>query len=363
MKIAINCQLLLENELRGMGTYKFELLKHLIPLDNKNVFYLLTYSRNSYEFVLKAFKENHNCIVVLKEVPIVIFEQLFVPYFCIINAIDFIVNSGDTASILAVLTKTKSILVLHDAYFCKKSVGPIPVRKWFAKTYRRICVGLTVNRSFMIFTVSEFAKRDIEYEFGSHLKNKIVIGYNGLGCKPSEGEELTKENSLLMVTGADPQKNVRWFLEGLVKNKTFLNGLNCVDVVGINSFTDIGFNDHPKINYHGFLSKIDLDVQYRKAKYFAIPSLMESFGIPAIEALSYGCCVLSSNTGALQEVLGDHAIYFSPNSHAELNNSIEDLLECWSPDKVLTVMKTELQRYSWESTAEKFALVFDRGAV
>lgn len=363
MKIVINCQLLVKNELRGMGTYKFEVLKRLIPLDEGNIFYLLTYSRDSYEFVLEAFNDNKNCIVVLKEVPIAIFEQLFIPYFCIMNSIDYLVNSGDTAAILAVLTKTKSILILHDVFFCKKSAGPIPVRKWLAKTYRRISVGLTVNRSFKIFTVSEFAKRDIEYEFGSHLKDKIIIGYNGLGCRPSEGEELIKESSLLMVTGADPQKNVKWFLEGLVKNTRFLDGLSSVDVVGLNSSTEIGFNEHPKIKYHGFLSKIDLDVRYRKAKFFAIPSLMESFGIPGIEALSYGCCVLSSNTGALREVLGDHASYFSPDNYAELNNSIEDLLKGCPPDKVLTGMHTELKRYSWEATANKLALVFDRGVV
>jgi glycosyltransferase involved in cell wall biosynthesis len=51
---------------------------------------------------------------------------------------------------------------------------------------------------------------------------------------------------------------------------------------------------------------------YEHASAFIYPSLYEGFGIPPLEAMSYGCPVVCSKTSSIPEVVGDAGEYFDP---------------------------------------------------
>src|SRR5207245_306468 len=44
---------------------------------------------------------------------------------------------------------------------------------------------------------------------------------------------------------------------------------------------------------------------YRRATIFAFPSLYEGFGLPVLEAMAQGCCVVARNASAMAEIVGD----------------------------------------------------------
>lgn len=353
MNVVVNCQLLTPDSLRGMGTYKFEILKRLLDIDTANNYFLVTNTKPSLEFLLQSFGAIGNCRIELCEMGIVFFEQVYFPFYCIRRSANYVINSGDTSSVITSLLKMDSILVLHDVYFCKPATGPVSFRKWLAKIYRRVTVTFSIRRAYKIVTVSEFAKNDILLEFGCEFQSKIVVTYNGLGTAGESGINLRKYNRLLLVSGSDPQKNVKWFLNCLIKHSSFLEKLESVQVVGVDGYRDIDFINHPKIKYVGFVRREALDVFYRESKYFAIPSLLESFGMPGIEALSYGCVVLSSNTGALPEVLGERAFYFSPASPSELNECLNDVMMRNFPNEVTTTQEG-LSKFSWQAASQSF---------
>ncbi|MDB2554218.1 glycosyltransferase family 4 protein [Porticoccaceae bacterium] len=353
MNVVVNCQLLTPNSLRGMGTYKFEILNKLLDIDTGNNYFLVTNTKQSFDFLLQSFGAKDNCRIDLCEIGIVFFEQFYIPFYCIRRSASYFINSGDTSSILTCLIKVDSILVLHDVYFCKPTRGQVSFRKWLAKIYRRLTIKYSIRRAYKIFTVSEFAKSDIIFEFGAYLKSKIVVTYNGLGTAGESGQNLRKYNRLLLVSGSDPQKNVKWFLNCLISHAKFLDELELVQVVGVDGYQDIDFISHPKVEYVGFVRREALDDFYRESKYFAIPSLLESFGMPGIEALSYGCVVLSSNTGAMPEVLGDRAFYFSPTSPSELNDCLNDVMMQNFPTEVTTT-QDGLSKFSWQTASQSF---------
>ncbi|HVZ80627.1 MAG TPA: glycosyltransferase family 1 protein [bacterium] len=56
----------------------------------------------------------------------------------------------------------------------------------------------------------------------------------------------------------------------------------------------------------------DLPALYSGADAFFLPSVRESFGLPALEAMGCGTPVICSNTGALSEVVGDAAWLVDP---------------------------------------------------
>jgi glycosyltransferase involved in cell wall biosynthesis len=74
----------------------------------------------------------------------------------------------------------------------------------------------------------------------------------------------------------------------------------------------------PGVILPGYVDDAGLRWLYRNATGFVLPSLLEGFGLPAAEAISYGLVPLLAGGGALQEVAGDGAIYVNPLDEAEI---------------------------------------------
>ena len=62
----------------------------------------------------------------------------------------------------------------------------------------------------------------------------------------------------------------------------------------------------------GFVQDENLAALYKNAVALVVPSLMEGFGLPALEAMANKCLVLASSIPALKEVCQKNAIYFDP---------------------------------------------------
>ncbi|WP_312093678.1 glycosyltransferase family 1 protein [Niallia sp.] len=66
---------------------------------------------------------------------------------------------------------------------------------------------------------------------------------------------------------------------------------------------------------------------YKHAVALIFPSLYEGFGLPVLEAMSLGCPVLTSTTGALQEVGGDAVVYVDPTSATSILEGVKSIVE------------------------------------
>ena len=65
---------------------------------------------------------------------------------------------------------------------------------------------------------------------------------------------------------------------------------------------------------------------YRHALSFLFPSFVEGFGWPPIEATARGCPVITTKTGAIDEILGDSAIYVDPNNQQNVTQALSKIL-------------------------------------
>jgi len=75
------------------------------------------------------------------------------------------------------------------------------------------------------------------------------------------------------------------------------------------------------------LSEKNLHFLYRKAKIMVFPSFIEGFGWPPLEAASHGCPIISTRTGAIQDLLGNYCYYADPNSQQIINQNVIELLK------------------------------------
>ncbi|MFP6892513.1 MAG: glycosyltransferase, partial [Opitutales bacterium] len=74
------------------------------------------------------------------------------------------------------------------------------------------------------------------------------------------------------------------------------------------------------------LSESGLQTLYEHANAFIFPSLIEGFGWPPLEARSLGCSVITSRTGAMDDILGSSATYVDPMSTKDIVAKIKVVL-------------------------------------
>ncbi|WP_096087016.1 glycosyltransferase family 4 protein [Agaribacterium haliotis] len=102
------------------------------------------------------------------------------------------------------------------------------------------------------------------------------------------------------------------------------------------------------------LSTDQLVQQYNRSALVICPSLYEGFGLPAAEALACGRTVVSSDGGALPEVLGDAGFIYPAGDSKKLALLIEQLLDRPELRKQaeLKARQHALKNFCWQRVAE-----------
>lgn len=116
----------------------------------------------------------------------------------------------------------------------------------------------------------------------------------------------------------------------------------------------LGVSKHVRIE--GRVSDERVQELYRRAKCFVLMSVCESFGIPAIEAMSFGVPVIVSDCCAMPEVCGDAAVLSPTDDVSALVDNIAGILQL--PDRATELRERgtqRVQRFSWAVTAAAMA--------
>jgi glycosyltransferase involved in cell wall biosynthesis len=115
-----------------------------------------------------------------------------------------------------------------------------------------------------------------------------------------------------------------------------------------------------RVSVRGAVSDADLRAIVRQAKVFVVPSLVEGFGLPALEAMALGTPVIVSDTPALREVAGDAGLLFDPAQPSSLAAAIARLLD---DERLRNVMSTRgpgrARQFRWLECARQTLAVYE----
>jgi glycosyltransferase involved in cell wall biosynthesis len=122
-------------------------------------------------------------------------------------------------------------------------------------------------------------------------------------------------------------------------------------------------NHTSRVIFTGYVADEDLAALYSGALAFVYPSLYEGFGLPALEAMACATPVITSNTTALPEVVGDAALLVDPQDEDELCQAMLRIAED-------SELRSQLRRkglkrvaeFSWKRCAQETARAYHAAA-
>jgi glycosyltransferase involved in cell wall biosynthesis len=110
----------------------------------------------------------------------------------------------------------------------------------------------------------------------------------------------------------------------------------------------------------GYVTDRQLATLYAHARFLAMPSLYEGFGLPLVEAMSYGVPVLTSNTSSLPEVAGEASVLVDPTDIQALADGVRRLL---ADDELHAALASKASgqaaKFTWERAATDMRGVFE----
>lgn len=219
-----------------------------------------------------------------------------------------------------------------------------------------------------ILTISQASKSDIMRIYGIP-EAKIVVTYPGIkapvSVKTTSMDDLKKKYNLkgdfiLFVGTLQPRKNIEKLIEAFSLLAPINKDLTLV-IVGKQGwlYEDIlqapkKFGISEKVKFVSFVPDDELPSFYKHALCFVLPSLYEGFGLPVVEAMSYGCPVITSNVSSLPEAGGDAALYVDPQSVKDIAEKITMVVEDEKLRKEMIAKgKIQVKKFSWEKTAKE----------
>ncbi len=179
--------------------------------------------------------------------------------------------------------------------------------------------------------------------------------------------EIIREPFTVMATAsADaPLKGLDYLLQAIAQLKEELPQLR-LNVLGKLKedgdsralITKLGLTDH--ITFHSGLTSDEVSELYARATIAVVPSIYEGFGLPAAEAMACGVPVVSTDGGALPEVVGDCGITVPTRNADKIAEAIRQLFN----DKNLRSELAEkgrqriLENFSWDIAARDVVDVY-----
>ncbi len=114
------------------------------------------------------------------------------------------------------------------------------------------------------------------------------------------------------------------------------------------------------VRFLGHISDLDLGDLVRAADALLFPSLLEGFGLPALEALACGTPVVTSGRGALPEVTGNLGVEADPNDPSALASAF---IRATTPENAELLKREGPKRaalFTWEESAKRLLPVLEK---
>jgi glycosyltransferase involved in cell wall biosynthesis len=255
------------------------------------------------------------------------------------------------------------IVTVHDLFFLS---NPERTRAEIRRDYPALAAD-HARRADAVITPSLYTRDLVASQFGVepdriHVCSPGAPTWRALG----RGPNIPDHGYVLFIGTLEPRKNVGVLLDAFERLAARMRPVPQLILAGSvtpDSRTWLDRITRPPLSGHvrhlGYVSVKERESLLAGARLLVMPSLDEGFGLPALEAMSAGVPVVSSNRGSLPEVVGDAGVLFEPDDADALAAAIERLVcdNAWAEGRARAGL-VRAQMFTWGATAARLRAAY-----
>ena len=246
------------------------------------------------------------------------------------------------------------------------------IQHFFAQLYAEIMPPLQIRKAAHILTVSEYMKDELISKYDIKNREHVEVIYNGIDEEffvPSEDKTLASirkkyglpERYILSVASLWGRKNLSGMLRAYDEYyeqsarhfPLVLAGISSDELNSVLNMWGLRRLANHVIAI-GYVGNMELKSIYEMAQYFILASLVESFGLPLVEAMACKTPVIAANSSSLPEIAWNCSVLVDP----EIPSHIAEAMLFYDEDSRKKVENVEkgYQRasmFTWAKSAEK----------
>ena len=228
--------------------------------------------------------------------------------------------------------------------------------------YYKLIIRPAARRAYRVLSVSEYSRRRI-IEWSGLPEERVVNVGNGVAAPfQADGDRYEPGFPYILYVGNFRRhKNLHRLLQAFhgldyPDLRLLLTGSLAPPIEGLLEILGL----RSRVGFLGTPSDNELSSIYRGALCLVLPSLIEGFGLPALEAMACGTPVVVSNRTALPEIVGGAGLLVDPLDVRDIQRALDRVL-C---DSELRAARRQagLRRageYSWDQVAARVHGVLD----
>ena len=224
------------------------------------------------------------------------------------------------------------------------------------------------HKSALLITPTQFVKDDVAAYTGVN-PDKITVtleSADAIQDQPQPLPALQDKRFIMYVGRPTPHKNLGRLIQAFAQLQAQHPDLWLV----LAGKKDANYQLHQatvqrmglqNVLFTDFIPDSQLRWLYEHCAAYVFPSLSEGFGLPALEAMSHGAPIVSSNATCLPEVSGDAAYYFDPLNVDDMAAKISDVISNQTlRAELIAKGAVQIKKYSWQRMAEQTLAVYER---
>lgn len=355
----------------GIGRYAFRLLEGLVAMAPDREFVVFKGPGKDSRFDWSRLEKQSN--IEFRSGPWPLYwprEQVVWPRSLRQNQVGLFFSPSFPAPLFS---SVPQVITVHDLIFDRY---PTYMPSRWARPYYRLLMKMSSRKANAVVAVSQ-ATRDDLVRYYKLPPEKIVVVPEGVDphFHPVTDEaqlQITREryglsDRFILVVGVRrPHKN----LARLVCAFAGIDTAYSYQLVFVGP-QDRRFPDEAclaaeqsgvngRARFLDWVTEADLPKLYSLATLLALPSIIEGFGLPALEAMACGTPVLAANSSSLPEVVGQAGLFFDPYDIQSIASSLQKmLLDEDLRSRLASSGKERASTFTWESTASQILAVFD----
>ncbi len=232
---------------------------------------------------------------------------------------------------------------------------------WGMRIGQRLVLRSVVRRAKTLLVPTQFVADELTYFFPKAKGKTVVVG-EGIEAPLSDDGRVPFEGPYFLTVGsAYPHKRLdlvlrAWKTLGSVFPRHALVLVGEMEGFRRDLCASVEREGVPRVFFPGAVSDASLASWYRHADLLLFPSAAEGFGLPPLEAMSYGCPVLASDLPVLREVLPSMGVRFFRNGDvddmmAKWNEAVHDRARLRA--ELPTGFAYAASRHTWDAAARR----------